>query len=107
MPHPNEQRPAPAATGREPQVTDRAGGAIDLAANTPSPVPASADENEKSDPASNDKNDKLDGNRRAAKKQADILIELANAAELFHAPDGTGFVDHENGEHRETSPIRS
>jgi len=26
-------------------------------------------------------------------KQADILIELAQTAELFHAPDGTGFAD--------------
>ena len=39
-------------------------------------------------------------------KQADILIELAQSADLFHAPDGTAFADlHING-HRETWPIR-
>ena len=35
-------------------------------------------------------------------KQADILIEMANSAELFHAPDGTGFADLDIGGHRET-----
>ena len=39
-------------------------------------------------------------------KQADILIELATAAELFHAPDGTGFADLDINGHRETWPIR-
>ena len=29
-------------------------------------------------------------------KQADILIDLAQSAELFHAPDGTGFADLKN-----------
>jgi hypothetical protein len=40
-------------------------------------------------------------------KQADILIELAQTAELFHAPDGTGFADLGINGHRETWPIRS
>jgi hypothetical protein len=40
-------------------------------------------------------------------KQADILIELARAADLFHAPDGTGFADIEVNGHRETWPIKS
>lgn len=40
-------------------------------------------------------------------KQADILIRLAQAAELFHAPDGTGFADIKIRGHRETWPIRS
>jgi hypothetical protein len=40
-------------------------------------------------------------------KQADILIDLAHAAELFHAPDTTGFADLEVNGHRETWPIRS
>ncbi len=40
-------------------------------------------------------------------KQADILIELAQEAELFHAPDLTGFTDLQVNEHRETWPIRS
>lgn len=38
---------------------------------------------------------------------ADILIELAQAAELFHAPDGTGFADLDVNGHRETWPIRT
>ena len=39
--------------------------------------------------------------------QAEILINLAKSAELFHAPDGTGFADLNINEHRETWPIRS
>jgi hypothetical protein len=39
--------------------------------------------------------------------QADILIELAEAAELFHTADGTGFSDLVIKGHRETWPIRS
>jgi len=39
--------------------------------------------------------------------QADILIELAQSSELFHAPDGGGFADVEINGHRETWPIRS
>jgi hypothetical protein len=40
-------------------------------------------------------------------KQADILVDLAQSAELFHAPDGTGFADLDINGHRETWPIRS
>jgi hypothetical protein len=39
-------------------------------------------------------------------KQADILIDLAQTAELFHAPDGAGFGDLDINGHRETWPIR-
>ncbi len=39
-------------------------------------------------------------------KQADILIDLAQSAELFHAPDGTSFADLDINCHRETWPIR-
>ena len=39
--------------------------------------------------------------------QADILIGLAQTAELFHAPDGTGFADLDLNGHRETWPIRA
>jgi hypothetical protein len=39
--------------------------------------------------------------------QADILIDLAQSAELFHAPDGTGFADLNINDHRETWPIRA
>ncbi|WP_245473786.1 hypothetical protein [Bradyrhizobium zhanjiangense] len=39
--------------------------------------------------------------------QANILIELAQSAELFHAPDGTSFADLDINSHRETWRIRS
>ena len=39
--------------------------------------------------------------------QADILVDLAQTAELFHAPDGTGFADLDVNGHRETWPIRA
>jgi hypothetical protein len=40
-------------------------------------------------------------------KQADILVALAQPAELFHTQDGTGFADLESNGHRETWPIRA
>jgi hypothetical protein len=39
--------------------------------------------------------------------QADILIELAQSAELFHTPGGAGFADLDIDGHRETWPIRA
>jgi hypothetical protein len=42
-----------------------------------------------------------------AQTKADILIGLAAEAELFHAPDGTGFADLNVRSHRETWAIRS
>jgi len=39
--------------------------------------------------------------------QADILIDLAQTAELFHTPDGTGYADLDLNGHRETWPIRA
>jgi hypothetical protein len=44
--------------------------------------------------------------RRSA-TQADILMKLAESAELFHTPDGAGFADLDINGHRETWPIRS
>jgi len=44
---------------------------------------------------------------RRGPTQADILIELAQTAGLFHAPDGTGFADLDINCHRETWPIRA
>jgi hypothetical protein len=38
--------------------------------------------------------------------QADLLIDLAQSAELFHAADGTGFADLDINGHRETWAIR-
>jgi hypothetical protein len=43
----------------------------------------------------------------AKPKQADQLIKLAEAGDLYHAPDGTGFADLTIDGHRETWPIRS
>jgi hypothetical protein len=40
-------------------------------------------------------------------KQADLLIELAQEAELFHSPDGTAFADLRVDGHRETWPVRT
>jgi hypothetical protein len=39
--------------------------------------------------------------------QADILVGLAQTAEPFHAPDGTGYADLDVNGHRETWPVRS
>src|SRR5262249_886273 len=39
--------------------------------------------------------------------QADVLVALAQSAELFHAPNSTGFADLDISGHRETWPIRS
>jgi hypothetical protein len=38
---------------------------------------------------------------------ADILVNLAEVAELFHMPDETGYADLEIGAHRETWPVKS
>ncbi len=47
------------------------------------------------------------GDTGQAPKQADILIDLADAADLFRSPDGTAFADLNINGHRETSPIRT
>ena len=39
--------------------------------------------------------------------QAEILIKHAQAAELFHTPDGTGYADIYINGHRETWPVRA
>jgi hypothetical protein len=39
-------------------------------------------------------------------KQADILIDLAQTADLFHSPDDVGYADLDINGHRETWPIR-
>ncbi|MFZ0148121.1 MAG: hypothetical protein WAM72_07195, partial [Xanthobacteraceae bacterium] len=56
------------------------------------------------DEAIEEENGDTGGGRRPS--QADVLIALAQSAELFHAPDGTGFADLEISGHRETWPIR-
>jgi hypothetical protein len=47
------------------------------------------------------------GDARRGPTQADILIDLAQTAGLFHSPDGTGFADLDINGHRETWPIRA
>jgi hypothetical protein len=42
-----------------------------------------------------------------APSQAELLIEMAADAELFHTPDDKAFADIQNNGHRETRPIRS
>ena len=37
----------------------------------------------------------------------DVLLNVATAARLFHASDGTGFADLSIDGHRETWPLRS
>jgi hypothetical protein len=51
--------------------------------------------------------EKANEERLENKKQADVLIELTGAAELFHTPDRTGFADFIINNHRQTWPIRS
>jgi hypothetical protein len=49
-----------------------------------------------------------DGGAGTAKpKQADRLIELATAGELYHTPDGTAYADFAVNGHHETWPVRS
>jgi hypothetical protein len=45
--------------------------------------------------------------RRREPSQVEVLLKLAQEAELFHAPDGTAFADIDINGHRETWPIRS
>jgi hypothetical protein len=55
------------------------------------------------------KNQKPNGGVLESKRrsQADVLLELALDAELFLAPDGTGYADIIVNGHRETWPIKS
>jgi hypothetical protein len=46
-------------------------------------------------------------NVAGGKKQADVLVGIAESAELFHAPDSAGFADVEINNHRETWSLRS
>ncbi|MFY9736541.1 MAG: hypothetical protein WAL02_15640, partial [Rhodoplanes sp.] len=47
------------------------------------------------------------GRRSNAVSSTDILLNVATAARLFHASDGTGFADLIIEGHRETWPLRS
>ena len=51
-------------------------------------------------------NVRSDGGSRS-RSQADILIEIAQNAELFHTSGGSGFADLSINDHRETWPIRA
>jgi hypothetical protein len=63
---------------------------------TPHPTPTTA--------VPNDEFEALDPGDRSC---AEILLDIATAAELFHAADGTEFADIVVNGHRETWPIRS
>jgi hypothetical protein len=45
--------------------------------------------------------------KQQERKQADILIDIAKAASLFHAPDSTCYADIVVGQSRQTWPVRS
>src|SRR5262250_109420 len=47
------------------------------------------------------------GRRSSAVSSTDVLLNIATAARLFHATDGTGFADLIIDGHRETWPLRS
>jgi hypothetical protein len=47
------------------------------------------------------------GDGRRMPTQADILIELARAADLFHSSDSAAFADIQINGHRETWPVRT
>ena len=49
----------------------------------------------------------IDGNGGRGPTQADILIDLAGTADLFHDTDGTPYADIEINGHRETWSVRS
>ena len=49
---------------------------------------------------------KITGGGRREPTQADMLIDLAGAAGLFHAPDSTAYAEIEINGHRETWPVR-
>lgn len=51
--------------------------------------------------------DECGDDRGRGPKQADLLIELAQEAELFHCPDAIAFADLMVNGHRETWPVRS
>jgi hypothetical protein len=61
----------------------------------------------KSDPAGEGEADISTDSKKSGKpKQADLLIALAQGAELFHTANGTPFADVKVGDHRETWNVR-
>jgi hypothetical protein len=52
-------------------------------------------------------NDEFEALGRGDRSCAEILLDIATAAQLFHAADGTEFADIIVNGHRETWPIRS
>ncbi len=45
--------------------------------------------------------------KKKRKTQADVLVEIASAASLFHTADGVAYADVEVAGHRETWPVKS
>jgi len=66
-------------------------------------VRSARDKWHKPDTASKKGNSKTGGDP----KQADILIEIAKSADLFHSPDGRGYADVNVNDHRQTLAIRA
>jgi hypothetical protein len=66
------------------------------------PIVEAEAERDRSKDAASDKTNVAGG-----RKQADVLIGIAESAELFHAPDSAGFADVEINNHRETWSLRS
>jgi hypothetical protein len=58
-------------------------------------------------PAEEDKEDTEDADSFVKKKYADILVELASSAELFHDQDAIGYARFSVSGHKENWPIRS
>jgi hypothetical protein len=69
--------------------------------------PAAPNGRRKIDPAGEgDSEISADSGKSGKPKQADLLIALAQRAELFHAADGTAFADVKVNDHRETWNVR-
>ncbi len=51
--------------------------------------------------------DSADGADHRRRTQSDVLVKLAQGAELFREPEGKAFADLEINGHRETCPVRS
>ncbi len=128
---PNEdENPVAAAIGKAEEITDSLDGLIDRVADNPG-VPFAPEvlerlsEMKKEDRAAfevlraklkkagfrvtalDEEIMKKSGDGGRGPTQADILIDLARMAELFHAADGTAFADLDINGHRETWPVRT
>jgi hypothetical protein len=70
------------------------------------PESEKGDESEKVELNEAERQEKAD-QKQQERKQADILIDIAKAASLFHAPDSTCYADIIVGGCRQTWPVRN